>query len=187
MLQSGSLQALTPKTQMMQFSEQDKLQARSIYAKVIDIIVISPGAVFPRLDRTSADKTFMSKMWSERYDAQWCGETIRKQWKDTKSYSLGENLFMFMPGEDEVCLVNRTTREPKHQDNFLASSIFERIRRGTGAYIKGVVYVVQMKEVNDEEAEEHEEYEDLSEDNKRRILEWDHDDDDDDDDDEEEL
>jgi hypothetical protein len=165
----------------MEFTEQDKIQARFIYAKDIDMFAISPGAAFPQLVRTSPNKSFVSKMWSERYDAQWCGETPRKQWKDTNAYSLGDNLIMFMPGEDEACLVNRTSREPKHKDNFLASSIFERIRGGTGADIKGVVYVVQIKKVNDE----HEEYEDLSEDNKRRILEWDNDDDDDDDDDEE--
>lgn len=173
----------------MQFTEQDKIQARSIYAKDIDMFAISPGAIFPQLVRTSPIKTFVSKMWSERYDAPWCGETPRKQWKDTNAYSLGDNLMMFMPGEDEACLVNRTSRVPKHKENFLASSIFERIRGGAGADIKGVVYVVQMKEVNDEEAEEHEEYEDLSEENKRLILEWDNDndDEDDDDDDDEEI
>jgi hypothetical protein len=137
------------------------------------MIVITPGDMSPKVVRTSADKTFMTKMWSERYDAPWMGDTKRKQWRDVETYRLNSNLVMFMPGEDESCLANRRTREYKHKENSLAAAIFDRIKGGRGASIKGVVYIVQFKEATaeEEENEEHEQYEDISEENKKLILE----------------
>lgn len=158
----------------MQFTRDQKANARSIYSEEVDLIVVTPGTMCPQVVRTSADKTFMTKLRSERYDAQWCGRR-GKQWRDSEIYSMGNNLYMIMPSEEEARLVYRNTRKPKHQNNYLAGSILNVITGGFTGNIQGVVYIVQFVEVNDEEDEGHEVYEDISEENKRRILEWDHD------------
>lgn len=140
------------------FSPMYKMKLRQSYSKEVRLMVIEPGYE-PFVMTTTADKTFMSTMWSDSADAEWNGP-FDMQWVDNSMIMLRENdLIMFVAGHEE-------RKQMSYEVNELAMSIVEKYRMMTSPRIYGTVYIVETRSYDGSVFE----YEDLSEETAREVV-----------------